>query len=217
MDQPGAEVDVIYDYKGRKIIEKGEKFGTKLLVDKIEIRNTMPQKGGVSDEGGQGHAEIVVTITRVSKRAIGGSNIQKRLSILIKTHNDLPDPIYTCVSAQDADIIPKDKTYLVTKKNPGTPGVSCGSNCLKWTASCNPGDQALAGDCIVHDGNSDDTWGDLDLAIGGSDDCSGCPDDEDHCAPVCLVNEYTGYTCKYYNSSSDGASGARILCLDRTF
>src|SRR5690606_27401885 len=96
----------------------------------------------------------------------------------------LPRGIERCVAAEDMDIIPKEKTYLVTKVGDAN-RVACGAGCWKFTASCQPGDQALSGDCIINDANAMNVRGDLVLNFAGGTDCDSCPDpDPAVCPPV---------------------------------
>jgi len=236
-----TEVTTIYNKKGLAILSKDQEINRTLKVTKITLQNEPEDQGGVALDGGQGSVKVKISFERL-KKILGPSTVEHFVNIMVKTNAALPAKIENCISASDAEVIPKDRTYLVTKKNDPvcggcpygvspcdagvcgsqapnvdyTSGDNCGANCIKYMASCKPGDQALAGDCIVNAGNAANVFGDLYLSIPSAANCSGCPGTP--CDDICNQADYSGYECIFYATShTPGQSGARILCLDRSF
>jgi prepilin-type N-terminal cleavage/methylation domain-containing protein len=215
LNPPGTktEFDQIRGPHGNTIIGLG-KYGQFLEVTKLEIENRPAADSGVPNTGGLGAVDVYVHFKRL-KPLFGLPTSVKKVSVYAVVNGALPNKIERCVAAEDMDIIPKEKTYLVTKIGDANRS-ACGAGCWKYTAACSPGDQALSGDCLINDANAKDTKGDLDLSLPGATVCDNCPNEDPAiCPPVCVLAEYTGYTCWYYGLTQP-ESGARILCLDRT-
>ncbi len=214
----GVEVNTVYNHLGIPVINKNQVINNSLKIISITLESEPESMAGVPAAGGLGAATMNVTYQRL-KKVNGAEVITKKIAIMLKTNAPLPAPIDSCLSASDAEILPKDRTYLLTNNYSSASCDPAGtSGCVSYTASCQNGDQALAGDCLlVTSKNAEKVSGDFVLSIPGSTNCTGCPDDAANCDAKCIDNEYTGYECKYYDGSQGSTAGARILCLDRSF
>lgn len=137
----------------------------------------------------------------------------------------------TCGAAQSAG------TYIRRRCSSVAGSGSSPNDCIyNYTVSCEPGDQAVAGDCGIRDADlahpalinsggtvniaSTGVTGDFSLDIPSGTRCDNCPNGP-ICDAACINQFYTGFTCYYsfavHNMMINATSnpGARIVCAKR--
>ena len=213
-----GNVNEIKSKTGTVIAKLGEYWPNEnqktFLIKSLKLKKTDDE-----EYSGSRPVELRMQLERIGNHFSGGRTVEKKLQLMVIT--DSTGKITSCASASDAEIIPKDKTYIVTKVG-NLNKVPCKRNgeeidgCYEYSASCEEGDQALSGDCMSHAENMNTTVGDLSLSIPDGTSCDECPNsNEEICPLACYSAEYTGFKCRYYGEVND-KSGARIFCLDRT-